>query len=213
MQANMQLNQTYTISYSQPEAYRFSLDSVFLAQRINEWLLEHQYHPVNVADVCAGCGVVGLELLFHIYQRSTQKISLIDFIEVQFDYETHFEKNKRAMQALLQSTVNLKLTLMNYESLIGQTGKNNFYDLIICNPPYFHLGQGKLSPSNFKNRCRHFMDSDFSHLLKWIQFALSKFGSAFILVRDLNPKEFAETDLNYEFVSDVRGTQLFRLFH
>ncbi len=213
MQTKMQLNQIYTISYSQPESYRFSLDSIFLAQRINKWLLENKYNPLKIADLCAGCGVVGLELLFHLHQRSALEISQIDFIEVQSDYETHFEKNKQAMQELLKSTTNLNLTLDNYQNLIGQYGQNNFYDLIVCNPPYFHFGQGKLSPSTFKNRCRYFLDSDFINLLKWIQFALSKNGSAFLLVRDLNPQDFATIGLKYDDLPDVRGTQFIRLFH
>lgn len=213
MQSTQQLNQIYTISYSQPLEYRFSLDSIFLAQRINDWLMTQKQHPAKIADLCAGCGVVGLELLFHLHQRSGSKPSHIDFIEIQSDYETHFVKNKLVMQELLKSDSILNLTLENYQNLIGQPRFNSVYDLIVCNPPYFHVGRGKLSPSNFKNRCRYFIDSDLFNLLTWIHFALSKTGSAFVLVRDDDYVDVTQYGLNLEYLTEVRGTKLIRLFH
>ena len=90
----MQLNEIYTIDYSQPPEYRFSLDSIFLAQRVADWLFLRQAQPEKIADLCAGCGVVGLELLFHLNRRDGLSPTLIDFFEIQDEYRPHFEKNK-----------------------------------------------------------------------------------------------------------------------
>lgn len=215
----MQLNEIYTIEYSQPTEYRFSLDSVFLAQRVADWLFLRQVQPQNIADLCSGCGVVGLELLFHLNRRDGLAPDLIDFIEIQQDYKPHFEKNKSAMRNLFQTRTKLQLVLENYQNLIGRPEGQGRYDLIVSNPPYFRADQGKLSPSDFKNRCRFFLDSDFLHVLKWISFSLTKNGSAFILMReDADAKSAqplteitAQNNLSLEILDDVRGTQLIRL--
>lgn len=215
----MQLNETYTISYSQPEEYRFSLDSVFLAQKIHAWILENKLNPKHIADLCAGCGVIGLELLFHIQQARGVAPEHIDFIEVQDQYIPHFEKNKQAMLKLLGLGTSLNFHLQNYQSQLFDQKKSELYDLIVCNPPYFHLGHGKLSPSSFKNRCRYFIDSDFLSLLKWIKQSLLETGTAFLLIRDVHLKKLSinlETEvekLNLNFIvhGEIRGTQVYKI--
>ena len=216
----MQLNEIYTISYSQPSEYRFSLDSIFLAQKVNDWLIQHHQDPQKIADVCAGCGVVGLELLFHLKKRMAVDPTTIHFIEVQADYEIHFKKNKIEMLKTVESKTELTFILENYKNLIGQKNYQKKYDLIICNPPYFHPGQGQLSPSDFKNRCRFFLDADFSSLVEWVSYSLAKNGSAFLLVRaDAESKSKQSIQdlsqkfhLNAQICADIRGTQLIRLF-
>lgn len=216
----MKLNEIYTISYSQPTEYRFSLDSIFLAQKVNEWLIQNDQNPQHIADVCAGCGVVGLELLFHLKKRNAIDPDMMHFIEVQNDYKTHFEKNKVEMLKTIESKTEIKLVLENYKNLIGQTSYQKKYELIICNPPYFHPGQGKLSPSQFKNRCRFFLDADLSALLEWIGYSLTNNGSAFLLVRMGTDQKSMKLfqDLCQKFnlilqpIADIRGTELIRLF-
>ena len=58
------------------------------------------------------------------------------------------------------------------------------YDLILANPPYFHAEQGALSPKDFKNRCRFFLDSTQEALIKTVLHCLKGSGQAFVLVRD-----------------------------
>ena len=57
------------------------------------------------------------------------------------------------------------------------------YDIILSNPPYFFLGEGLLSPNEFKNRCRFFIDSDLQTLIRATIHALKPQGRAFLLVR------------------------------
>ena len=217
MKSIVEPNTIYTISYSQPAEYHFSLDSVFLPQRIDKWLEEKKIRPQNVADMCSGSGVVGLELLFHLCHRQSAP-KKIDFIEIQNGYVSHFEKNKQKMQNLLNDFTPVNLILGNYENLIDEPGQQSIYDLIVCNPPYFHLGEGTLSPSEFKNRCRYFIDSDFSHLLKWFKSALTSEGSAFLLIRTENSMTLSmvkrlanQQGLAVEVLGDVRGSEYLRM--
>jgi len=81
------------------------------------------------------------------------------------------------------------------------------------------VGQGKLSPSEFKNRCRFFIDSDFINLLKFIKHALSQTGTAFVLLRSLSDhndshdieKISEDLNLSYQIVGQIRGADVIAL--
>jgi tRNA1Val (adenine37-N6)-methyltransferase len=151
----MNTNELYTYNYSQPEEYHFSLDSIFLAQKVAKIYKTHpQLNSVNCLDLCAGTGVIGLELSIYL-----NDIKNIDFIEVQSEYLGHFENNFHGIHGL-NSDRNFKYYQKNYEVVLTENNSIHFnkYDLILCNPPYFFSNEGILSPSNFKNRCRFFFD-------------------------------------------------------
>lgn len=168
-------NSHYSYDYYQPEDYRFSLDSVFLAQIVARSLESHpNIGDLKVLDLCAGCGVVGLELQFH--QKSLKKI---DFLEVQEVYKSYFEKN--VQQAQIEGS-EFNFLLMNYDRLLKKD-YHEVYDIIVSNPPYFFQGEGLLSPNDFKNRCRFFIDSDFKKMIKAILNSLKPSGKAYILAR------------------------------
>lgn len=220
----------FTYNYSQPEEYRFSLDSIEMAwavaQHFKERMLEdsrqkksspseylkNQTRFWNVLDLCAGCGVIGFELNFHLPQ-----FRKIDFVEVQEVYREHFEANR----AKVQNEGEFHFLNMNYEDILKQPEMAQRYDLILCNPPYFKIEQGKLSPSEFKNRCRFFIDSTFEKLLQAIDYSLSDKGEAYLLLRTLEEHGFdllAELrtairgQLKCENLTMVRGTFLLKLY-
>jgi tRNA1(Val) A37 N6-methylase TrmN6 len=87
----------------------------------------------------------------------------------------------------------------------------------VCNPPYFLKGEGLLSPSDFKNRCRFFLDSDFETLIRAIIFSLKPDSSAYILIRagthhGRTPIEEIITLLGHsgsaKIIDNVRGTDI-----
>src|ERR1700743_1312527 len=89
----------FTYEYSQPEEYHFSIDSIEMpweiAQALKGRLHEGELTPEQIKswralDLCAGTGVLGFELNFHL-----PEIRHIDFVEVQEIYQTHFEHNKK----------------------------------------------------------------------------------------------------------------------
>ena len=171
----MSKNTLYSYNYHQPEDYRFSLDSVFLAQKVAGVLKNHPDQAnLRVLDLCSGCGVIGLELNFHL-----KTLNKIDFLEIQDVYRPYFDKNVLQAQS---ADSDFNFLNMNYESLLDSPYKDK-YDVIVSNPPYFFIGEGFLSPNEFKNRCRFFIDSDFKKLIASVIFALKPLGQAFLLVR------------------------------
>lgn len=216
-------NSHYTYDYFQPEEYHFSLDSVFLAQRAAKLLdllpnFEQKKEtglPLKVLDLCAGCGIIGLELSLH----SSLKLH-IDFLEIQEIYKPYFEKNLAMIYPDKASmSQQYKFINSNYQSLLSKEHIDK-YDLIVSNPPYFFQGEGLLSPSEFKNRCRFFIDSDFKTLIQATVNSLNPSGLAFLLVRNgthhgrvpLNDMNAILGSLgNAKIIDNVRGTDIIQI--
>lgn len=238
----------FTYEYSQPDNYHFSIDSVempwevmlSLRQRVADGKLHlDEIKKWRVLDLCAGCGVIGLELNFHL-----PEVSRIDFVEVQNEYLNHFEHNKNL--ALKKATKTAKpkglrlvketsespvpasnnsqpefdFRIMNYEELLSDRDHGK-YHLILCNPPYFKPEQGKLSPSEFKNRCRFFLDSSFEKLIEAIDWSLDATGEAYFLLRDLEDhgidllaevRRLTRGRLKIENLAMIRGTFLLKMY-
>lgn len=208
------INTHYTLNYSQPDSYRLSHDSVFLARDVYEKTVEFDFTDKVVLDVCAGSGVIGLDFLFH---RRTQALSLpsrIDFLEVQNIYLEHFEENCKRFGNV---NTELKFLNCNYNELQAAHFEKK-YDLILGNPPYFLTSQGKLSSDDFKNRCRFYIDSDIENLILSVANSLKNRGQAYLLFRDQsdhkidieqNLKKYCDSQLIYKIVGNIRGTLLF----
>lgn len=207
------INPHFTFNYSQPEEYRFSHDSVFMARRVFEILEEVPLGHWKVLDLCSGCGIIGLDFLFHLQQAGRNFPGQIDFLDVQSVYTDHFALNTQALPL-----ANTRFINRNYAELLVS---DQNYDLILCNPPYFRYGQGELSPSEFKNRCRFFLDSDFSTLINAILHVMTpETGRAYLLLRDLSAHGY---DVEAEArgivagrctmrkAGDIRGTSLISL--
>lgn len=210
------INPHFTFKYVQPEDYRFSHDSVFLARRVFEEYAEKNTAPMKGLDLCAGCGIIGLDFLFHLHKEKNKTLSSFDFLEVQDVYAPYFTENAQHLSA---TGTPLRFLQSNYAVLL-QSERTNSYDLILCNPPYFHLKQGKLSPSEFKNRCRFFIDSDFTTLFKGIENALKPQGQAYVLIRNQTEhgwdalqeaKKILSANITWTVLEDIRGTNLVRL--
>lgn len=212
------VNQYPTFHYSQPQEYRLSHDSVFLARQIHENLVKTDLKQTRCLDICSGAGVVGMDFLFH---RRTSQLSLpsqFDFLDVQEVYLEHFLENKKRLGDL---ETKLQFLLHNY-NVLQSPSFHEAYDLIVSAPPYFIVGTGKPSPSEFKNRCRFFIDSDLKNLLLGISYSLKKSGYAYILLRDLpehrhnvieEAQKICHGKINFEILGDIRGTHFIKLNH
>lgn len=206
------INQYFTFNYAQPEEYRFSHDSVFLSRQVFE-LLPIDLAETSCLDLCSGCGIVGLDFLYHCKSAGLAMPAVFDFLEVQSLYINYFKENLKTFGSGLPSVNFLN---HNYDVLKSETFEKR-YDLILCNPPYFRVDQGILSPSEFKNRCRFFIDSDFKTMIEGIHHSLKPEGVAFILLKDLqkhgvNTLIEAQKILAHQrsvtAVANIRGTPL-----
>ncbi len=209
----MSKNSIYTFDYFQPSEYRFSLDSVFLAQLVAK---KYQNHPqlseLSFLDLCSGCGVIGLELAILL-----NDINKIDFLEVQEIYQSYFEKNLKGIKGE-NPPPSFKFILNNYANFNRDEAIK--YDVIVTNPPYFFKEEGLLSPSEFKNRCRFFLDSDFKELINCIMRSLKIDGEAFILLRPgthhgrdlfMELKSMLDDRASADVFGEVRGTNVVRI--
>lgn len=165
----------FTYEYRQPADYHFCQDSVlfpkFVAQELNGLEIGPEFRAL---DVCAGCGVIGLELAFH-----EPRLGQIDFLELQREeFEEAFLHNR----ALAGRGPEYRFWPANYQ-VLTLPEHHGMYDLIVANPPYFFRGDGRLAPSQFQNRCRFFLDSDLETLLKGVANALKNSGQAFLLMK------------------------------
>lgn len=166
----------FTFDYFQPDNYRFSLDSILLAKHVSEEVSKIINKESKLLDLCSGCGVIGLEMLFYL-----PELNHVDFIEIQEVYLPYFDKNCQGIISKLGEK-NLNLLNINYEQILSDKKFWEAYDIIVCNPPYFFANEGLLSPDNFKNRCRFFLDSSFDVLIKSICYALKDGGQSYILM-------------------------------
>lgn len=205
------INEHYTFNYSQPEEYRLSHDSVFLARRAFEEMQGVDLAQGRGLDICSGSGIIGMDFLFHRRANNESVPTSFDFVEIQDVYVPHFNENVKRLGPIDSE---LQFVNCNYNEL-QQPKFADMYDIVLSGPPYFLTWQGKLSPSEFKNRCRFFIDSDLPNFFLGIANCLKKTGRAYILLRDLpehkwdviaEAREICAGKLNVDIVGDIRGT-------
>jgi len=210
------INSFPTFNYSQPEEYRFSHDSVFLARRVFEYLEKNKLSPHAAIDICSGCGIIGLDLLFHVRTAGIVGPRIFDFLDVQLAYQNHFQENVSRLGPVPTS---IRFVNGNYSDTTNSK-LSTTYDLMVCNPPYFSQQQGKLPPNDLKLRSRFFVDSDLASLIEFVYRKLSADGSAFVLIRNQlehNQDQLAEViklcreKLNVTQLEDIRGTHVVQL--
>ncbi len=211
------INQYPTFQYSQPEDYKFSHDSVFLARHVFELYRDAGRTVKSALDLCAGCGIVGLDFIYHCRENKITPPEFFDFIEVQNTYRPHFDKNKASLE---NQGTRVQFINENYSDLL-KSKPPQLYDLILCNPPYFFKGHGKLPSNELKMRSRFFIDSDFRNLIIFMQSSLTENGMAYLLARNQEERKIEILDLILEsngqmsakLVGKIRGVNLISLCH
>lgn len=136
------------MEYNQPDFYHFSRDSIELSNHV----LECEQNILSLLDVCAGCGVVGIEIA-----RSAHSLEQCDFVEIQSEFSQSLWENQQRYLESCDSEIFFK-SLKEFEI-------NHVYDVIVANPPYFHPNKSRPSANEKRNRCRSLIDLSLEDLL------------------------------------------------
>lgn len=122
------LGYKYLSIYQDPEFFCFSLDSVILANYSNIRLRDE-----NIIDLGCGNGVIPLILS----KRTNKKIIGVEIQKKCFDL---------AVESVKYNKLDNQIELINSDIKDLDEKYNNYFDLILCNPPYF-----KINDKNFLN--------------------------------------------------------------
>lgn len=170
------------MEYIQPDFYHFSEDSIHLAKFAVRSVLENcgdqKVEKLNILDLCCGCGVVGIEFLRTLPHEFM--VTRLDFLDVQEE-----------MISLARQNIS-KLTNENRGDIIFNYYQTSFqnvslevnYDLILCNPPYFKTGHGRLGKNDKRNLCRFWTENEEREFFNFLKNNLFKGGQAYFLCRD-----------------------------
>lgn len=181
------------VDYHQPDFYRFSQDSIEFVHWLEKQSVFNKASSFSCLDLCAGCGVIGLELLLRFPKLH------MDFCEKQQSFKKFFEKNVEAL-------------LLENEFSVGQYAISDFrnylqnpYDFIFCNPPYFSPSEGHLSSMPEKRICRFFSSKDWADLFIAFERLLKPEGQAFFLAR----KQQWDNSIYVQKVAELSGASIF----
>lgn len=130
--------------YKQPYFYHFSRDSIDFANFLLQKFPKKKFN--KVLEVCAGSGVIGIELCL-----KGCDIDEIYFNEIQAGFLESLKENLRKFIPSKKSDI----FHCDFESL----SLSEKYNLVICNPPFFLEGQARASKDQFKKIC-HFMSDE-----------------------------------------------------
>ena len=124
--------------YQDPDYFCFSLDSVVLAN-----YCKIRKRDANIVEFCSGNGVVSIIMS----QRTKANIVGVEIQKKIFDM---------ANESLEVNNLNDRLKFINADVKEFVKDKNNYVDLIVCNPPYFKYDElNKISDSIEKSIARH----------------------------------------------------------
>jgi len=128
--------------------YRFAIDSVLLGY----FASKRSYN--SVADLGAGCGVVGFILLW------AKKVKKAVFVEKD---KYLIEACRRGVEINGFSDIAEVVEADLRERLPGDIGK---FDLVVSNPPYRRKGLGRVSESNAVAVAKHELEMSIGDLLQ-----------------------------------------------
>lgn len=197
----------FTFNYSQPDDYHFCLDSVLLPKMVAEQTSSSLTDDAVVMDLGSGCGVIGLEFLFH--QPRVGKMLLL---EKQTVFEPYIHQNITKLREVSSTSAEVNVRINDLRDL--PLDMKESCDLLLVNPPYYFADEGLTPPNEVKANCHFFMSSSPEDFVRAIDFLLKpSVGEAYVLVK--KPQRWMDavhnfSDLNVSEAFDVRGTAVLK---
>ena len=119
--------------YQDPDYFCFSLDSVVLAN-----YCKIRKRDANIVEFCSGNGVVSIIMS----RRTNSNIVGIEIQKKLYDM---------ANESLEYNNLTDRITFINDDIKNFVKDKDNYVDLIVCNPPYFRVNNNQqLNENEFK---------------------------------------------------------------
>jgi len=147
------------------------------------YLSEQKKAPLKVMDLGTGNGILLLMLakeFMDVYYTGIEILKeLVDIAKL----------NLERLSTYLKKKVNYQIINANYNELQGNIPKDSSFDLIISNPPYYPIGDGKVSSVYEKAVSRFELTATMSELLKCIKTYLSVTGKAFVIYPNFRMKD------------------------
>lgn len=154
------------LCYQHKDGYRFSIDSVLLADFAKNW------KGATILDLGCGSGILGLILLY----RNFGEIKKIYGIEYQKSLADLARRNTR------ENNFEDKQQIIhgNYVELKKHFSAESFTH-VICNPPFYRVGRGRPSKQEEAYLARHQVVSSTADLTENISYGLKNKGTVAII--------------------------------
>lgn len=142
------------------DGYRFSIDAVLLAEFARPWVGR------TVVEFGTGCGIVSL--LTGILSPHARIIA----IEIQESLARLASENV-ALNDLAD-----RITVLGCDlKMVSSADFEPVVDCVICNPPYYPLGAGRLNPNDQRAQARHELRTTLADIISAARRTVKKSGS------------------------------------
>ena len=148
------------------DSYRFSVDSILLLNFIRVKSYE------KIIDLGTGSGIIPL-LLF-----SKGKGLSIHGIEIQKDL-ADMARRSVELNKLQNSITIIQEDFRNLKNIF----RNKQFDVVVSNPPYISMGQGKINPSSSRAIARHEIKGDLEDIISVSNYLLKNKGRIYLIYR------------------------------
>ncbi len=148
------------------DTYRFSVDSILLLDFIR--LKNYE----KIIDLGTGSGIIPL-LLF-----GKRKGLSICGIEIQEDL-ADMARRSIELNKLQNSITIIQEDFRNLKNIF----KNQQFDVVVSNPPYISVGQGKINPSSSRAIARHEIKGDLEDIISVSNYLLKNKGRIYLIYR------------------------------
>jgi len=148
------------------DSYRFSVDSILLLNFIR--LKNYE----KIIDLGTGSGIIPL-LLF-----GKRKGLSIYGVEIQKDL-ADMARRSVGLNNLQDHITIIQEDFRNLKNIF----KNQQFDVVVSNPPYISLGQGKINPSSSRAIARHEIKGNLEDIISVSNYLLKNKGRIYLIYR------------------------------